>query len=133
MFSTTNKILTHQPITRKIIVCKTLNLILFFFYFFSLKNKKQKTKKKNSQLPAIAHPDIADTAPRWKPPRCHFPVGRGRAATPSYWGVAARPSGSHPQFRHRAVAVVASGWDDFLFKTKIVKGRVLIQCFAKFC
>jgi len=29
VFSATNKILTHQPIIRKNIVCKTLNLILF--------------------------------------------------------------------------------------------------------
>jgi hypothetical protein len=67
-FSVTNKRLTHQPITRKIIVCKTLNVI-FFFFFFILKKKKK--------LPTTAHPDTAAaTAPRRKLPHSH-PRGLG--------------------------------------------------------
>jgi len=120
-FSVTNKRLTHQPITRKIIVCKTLNVIFFFFFF------KQKKKKKNFQPPPTQTPP---------PPLLH--AGNCRTATLEVWG-------SHeatPEWPHGPLAATPNSvvglWRPvaemvFCFKTKIVKGKVLIQCFARFC
>jgi len=86
-FMLINKRLTRQLITRKTIVCKTLNLIHFYFYlFFTF----LVLKKKN---------------PNYCHPRC-----RCRCSTPE---TAVRPGGSHPQFWRGAVA--AAGWDGFLF------------------
>jgi hypothetical protein len=48
----TNKRLTHQPITRKIIVCKTLNLISFYT-FFSMKKNSQRLP---TQMPSSPPP-----------------------------------------------------------------------------
>jgi hypothetical protein len=93
----TNKRLTHQPITRKTIVYKTLNLIHFFFLPFLVRKKKnQKKNQKKKRTPNHGHPR-----------RRHYSTLKIAARPPHAPRVAARPSGS--------TVAAAAGWDRFFF------------------